>query len=205
LHHLYDGYKAAFPPLAYKILLISEKIETKLNPKKQKIFDVEKPTARKKADFFYSNERKKRDLIKAIAALDPRWEKAMRVDALYEILTGAFGKEADFYKEQLFLDYPPIFSISPIKMRFNITFDESELNKKERNKISKGLKNRGVLHSKESRFNIDIKKKSDIFYVSIYDNGNIIKSYNIKMDPNAKNFYEKLTIEIFKKVFILEL
>ncbi|HOV15466.1 MAG TPA: hypothetical protein PK771_14355, partial [Spirochaetota bacterium] len=205
LHQLYDGYKSVFSPQAYKLLLITEKIETKLNSRKQKIFNIEKPTMKNKVDLFYSNKQKKNDLLKAINLLDNQWEKALKVDALYEVYSASSGDEKSRYRDELFSLFPPILPMSHISMGFKIVLTNSGLNSNSQKKLLKALRNRGIINDKKSSYTLDIKTENDSIYVNLYDKKNIINSYNIKQKSKNKNDFEELTIEIFKKIFTIEL
>ncbi|OHD10908.1 MAG: hypothetical protein A2086_01405 [Spirochaetes bacterium GWD1_27_9] len=202
LHKLYDGYEKTFPQEAYKILLLTEQIEGKLNPKKRHIFNIKKPIIKKQADFFYFQSQKKKDLLANIEKLDKKWEKDVELEAIYELILASSGVEKEKYIEELFLIHSPFIPMTNLKLKCNINLVEHK--KIDKQKLIDTLKNKGFMYSPQARFTLEIEEIEDDYIVRIYDKKEIFKAYSFKFSFK-KDFYEELGKEIFNKVFISDL
>lgn len=205
LYQLYNAYDRIWPSKAYKVLELAEKIETKANPKKQKIYNIKKSIMKKKSSIFYTKNRKKKVLINNIRLLDTKWEKALIAETLLEIIKSSRSLEKERYIDELFIIHPPLLPMNKIKIKMNVSLLGDEYNKN-RSKIINGLKKRGIIFSQKSKLKLEISALSNKYcYINIYNNGNIIKSEIINVDRKEKKIYEELALNIFNKMFITSL
>jgi hypothetical protein len=205
LYQLYNAYERIWPTKAYKVLKLAEKIEVKSNTRKQKIYNIKKAIIKEKSSFFYSRNKKKKELLKNLKLLDKKWERFSISETLLEIVKSSKGKEKDKYITELFKIHSPILVMNNIKVKMNIVFSGEDLIKNKK-KVINNLKKRGIIYSPKSKIKFEISNLSDDnFYINIYDNGLLFKSDIISIDKKEKKIYEILTLEIFNKIFKISL
>lgn len=206
LYELYDGYEKIWPSKAKKILKLIENIEIKNNPQKKKIYDIKKAILNKKTSLFYSKKKLIDELEKNIELLDKKWEKEIETEALIELIKASKNEVKDKYINKLFEILPSMLPMNGIRTNAEIYFVKDNFPLKLQNKLLKSLQKRGLNNILESRFNIEIGKiTNNIIFVNLYDVDNIKRSFNIEMTDLTVNDAEKISLEIFNKLFILEL
>jgi hypothetical protein len=209
LDALYDGYERVNPGKTYKILLLANKLEEKTNPAKQKIYNIKKAAFREKSSFFFSKKMERKIINENIGLLDARWEKDILSDTLIELANSSGYEESREYIERLFFLNPSFLPLNNFKLNADVVFLNDDINNGSRNRIIKQLARRGIDYKIGSRVKInvdfyDYEKTADYFF-NIYDRDDLIKNFRIKMDKSDKKYYEKLGLEFFNKMFIVDL
>ena len=204
LYQLYNAYERIWPSKAYKVLTLAEKIEVKTNPKIQKIYNIKKAINKEKSSLFYTKSKKKKELLRNLKLLDEKWEKFSISETLLEIIKSTKGMEKDKYIQELFKIHAPILPMSNIKVKMNIILSGENLIKN-KNKVIKILRKRGIIYNPKSDIKIEISNSSDNYYINIYDNEKLIRSEIITIDKKEKKIYEILSLEVFNKIFKISL
>jgi tetratricopeptide (TPR) repeat protein len=200
LHQLFDAYEKIWASKAYKLILLNESIEKKLNPRKQKYFDFKKTVLRKKTNFLFSDEQNSKRIIEIIKVFDTKWEKDLIVSAKIELIKSVSSEEKEKLIEDLFILHPPLIPMNNLKLGINFRFSD---NVYDTEKIIKIFQHRGFKIVKNSRIIIEVDNNEKKYFINIYDKNILLKSFYYEL--NKKNDFDKFGVELFKKVFITEL
>lgn len=191
LHQLIDGYYTSWPPKARELLLTAEKIELVRNPRKKRIYDVQKILLNSNP-FYALFGGKKQDLILAAEALDMRWENYLRLEAMLEAVRLSVGKEKENRIAALFLTFPQFLPLYNFKIKMNVEITGSD----NPGKIKRELKRRLIRPASNSDFLLKINQtETNSYIVFVSHRGTIIRNFSIKADSEKKfgvNFFDKL-------------
>jgi hypothetical protein len=209
LNELMDGYERVNPSKTYKILCLADNLEKKTNPLKQKIYDIKKAVFLEKSDIFFTKKMKSKILEQNIGLLDPKWEKEFLAETLLELIKSTDNFEKQEYLEKLFALHPVFLPLNNLEINADIVSGDNDFSNDSASKVINEISKRGIIYKKGSNIKINIHKssygKSDEYSFNITYQDNLIKNFRIKIDKNEKKYYEKLGLDFFNKIFIVDL
>ena len=196
LHQLYDAYESIWSNKALKILKLTEEIEIKSIPNKQKNYNIYKAILRDRSSLFYSGAEKVKVLKNNIPFIDKRWEKNLLTDALVEIIKSSKREEKNQYTNYLFFTHPALIPLNNFNIKMSVSVYGDLYNKKEKNNIIKMLRLRGIINDKSSKISLQIDCLSDkSIIVNVFDEDIFINNHTLNL--NNYNDIDELTREIF--------
>jgi hypothetical protein len=201
LKRLYDSYERLWPGKAIKLLGIIRSIEKETNPRNMKTLDIKNAVLRRQTDFFYSEDLKKRDILKNLMLLDTKWEKQTFCDSYQELISGSSGDDKKEFINDLFSIHPPFVKMGGFDMEMKISM--SNIADNDKKIIMATLDRIGIKSSVKSGITLDINRNSGYLSVTLSDNGKHMKNFSVEFNDKIDQY--KLKSMLFDKIFVYEL
>ncbi len=206
INQLYNTYKRVDNKKAKKMLILKENLPIQMNHNMKRLLLLDKiildlRLKRSSVDGFFSGSLKDGDifpLIKSIESLDPKWEREIKAESLYELIKVSKGEIRERAIRELFLIHSPYIGLYGLKLGVSVEFTSDTAN---RGKIVSLLKKSGFGIDSSSPIKAIIKPlPNDLFSITLVYEDSVIKSDNFSLKNNnlSKEIFDSFFVYMFK-------